>query len=328
VGTVHGMSRFAARCAPALGTCALALGLGLAMAPASCKPRPPEVVTLAEVDGEVFDAAADATHVYFLVWKNPRAQIARMPLAGGPIEKLGDDDESPRFIALTSDAVYWTTEQNAKRLPKSGGKPALFAANVVGPIAIDDSELYSLESKPSGQHRLVARALAGDAKRVVQEEAHGAAFIAVDDKAVYVSRSTGGGKVERLPKKGDPPSVLAQTRVGGPLLLAGSDVYFCDQALFRVSKEGGVPVQINGTCGERLVSLSGVVYGSRESTSNGLGGHQNGSVTALVDGSRDRLLFEGSSARGMIAAGGSIYVAARSDKLPRTTWLRVRVAPQ
>ena len=68
----------------------------------------------------------------------------------------------------------------------------LVAAHIDGRIAVDDRDLYSFERKqPSGQERLVARALSGGAGRVVAEEAHGGRFIALDNDAVYISRGMG-----------------------------------------------------------------------------------------------------------------------------------------
>jgi hypothetical protein len=303
---------------------AILLAFALGITSASCKRGTAQPERLAEVDGEVFDAAADATHVYFLVWRSPRAIVARMAIGGASLETLAEDDESPRHIALTADTIYWTTESNLKRVPKSGGKPALFAARVDGRIVVDGRDLYSFERKPSGLARLVARSLQGTGSpvRVVAEEAHGT-FISVDDEAVYTAPAIGGGDLERIPKAGGASAtVLAKPRVGGPLLLAGDDVYYCDGALHRVSKKGGEARKVSATCGERLASVDGVIYASAESSATGFGGHQDGRVTRLSPTGQS--LFEGSSARGLVAAGGALYVAGHSEAHPRVTWLRLR----
>lgn len=300
------------------------LVLTLGIASAACKRGTAQPERLVEVEGEVLDAAADATHVYFLVWRSPRARIARMAIGGTAIETLAEDDQAPRHIALTADTIYWTTESNLKRLPKSGGKPALVAAHVDGRIVVDGRELYSFEREPSGLVRVVARSLegVGSPARVVAEEGHGGEFIAVDDEAVYTSPAIGGGDVERILKAGGAgATVLAKTRVGGPLLLAGGDLYYCDGALHRVSKRGGEARRVAETCGERLTSLDGVVYASAESIATGFGGHQDGRVIRLFPAGQS--LFEGSSARGLVAAGGALYVAGRSEAHPRVAWLRL-----
>lgn len=289
---------------------------------AACKPPPPPV-KLGEVDGQVFAAAADGSHVYFLAWKNPVAVIARMPLGGGAIEQLAQDEESPRHIALTADAVYWTTEANLKRVPKSGGKPELFAAHVVGPIAADETSLYSFESNSAS---LVARALSGAARRVIREDLRCASFIALDDTSVYTSCGLGSGTVERVSKAGGASAVLARTRIGGPLQLAGNDVYFCNGELYRVSKKGGKAHKISAACGDELAIQNGVVYASRESVATGTGGHQRGDVMTLADGESARLLYKGTGASGLLAGGGAVYVAVRGDDAPRTTWLRLGTA--
>ena len=300
----------------------------LALALPACKHRAaPAPERLVDVNAEVFDAAVDGAHVYFLSWRSPTARIARLPLAGGAIEQLGEDTESPRHIAIGADAIYWTTEVNLKRMPKQGGTPELFAAHVDGAIAVDDREVFSFERKASGQERLVARDFSTKARRVVAEEVHGAEFLVLDADSAYLARGTGGGPVERVPKSGGVPVTLAKSRFGGPLALLGDDVYYCNLALLSVSKRGGEPRKINDDCAERLVTLGGEIFGSRESVATGFGGHQTGAVFALPRGGRSRMLFDGVGAQGLVAAEGALYFSGRTKDQPSAAWMRQRPVP-
>lgn len=54
--------------------------------------------------------AVDDTHVYFTDG-HPTGAVRRVPKAGGSIETLGADQDSPLYVAVDGDSVFWTNRE-------------------------------------------------------------------------------------------------------------------------------------------------------------------------------------------------------------------------
>lgn len=67
------------------------------------------------IDKDVFDFAADATHVYWLFYnfETGDGTIQRIPIDGGEPELFAGSQTSPSRIEVDATYVYWSTTQDA-----------------------------------------------------------------------------------------------------------------------------------------------------------------------------------------------------------------------
>ncbi len=151
--------------------------------------------------------ALSGDYVYFTAGGFARAKNAvfRVPAHGGPIEMLASLDVYPTGdLAVDQDHVYFTSEQGnvVLRVAKTGGATSI-VAQVPAPtqLAVDQTHVYFVS------------------------------FV----------RQEPGGLVQRVPKLGGPPEVLASGHLGlDNLVVDERDVYFrSNSGLWRVPKQGG-----------------------------------------------------------------------------------------
>jgi hypothetical protein len=89
--------------------------------------------------------AIDATHIYFT--DAGAGTVNKMPLHGGPIMVLADEQLGPWRIAVDGAAVYWGADQNGgslMKVAKSGGAATTLATGYGEPraIAVDGASVY------------------------------------------------------------------------------------------------------------------------------------------------------------------------------------------
>ncbi len=296
---------------------------GALLAMSSCKRNPPPQRIL-EQPGSIIAAAADATHFYFVISDGtpPFAKIARLPIGGTALQILTGDTRAVLGIALSGDTIYWTTETlELKRAPKSGGEPTLVAKGVAPPIVADDGAVYGLvERDASGGRHVVAYALKDNGARVLSE--HSGDLLVADAEAVYLASSLLGKQIERIPKDGSAPTIVATLSHSGPIALMGDEVYFRDDnLLYRVSKRGGERHLVGISSGDDLLAVGGKLYGAVESASTGSTAYQKGSIRE-VSASTPRTIFEGRLAHAMVGVGDDLYFAGAGAKERITSWFK------
>jgi hypothetical protein len=68
-----------------------------------------------------------------------------VPLAGGTPTLLASGEDWPTYIAVDAMGVYWTTQQEVRRLPLAGGAVETLASNETNathPIALSVTDVY------------------------------------------------------------------------------------------------------------------------------------------------------------------------------------------
>lgn len=163
----------------------------------------------------------DGTHLFAAT----TISVDRFPLAGGPREKIVDAVEEAWYysyeLAVDDKRVYWTTGDTVESVDKDGGDRITHATdqNYAGGVASDGEYVFWLDiNNPDGCELRRAPVTGGPFVvlwtdptpfMVPRDCSPGTAKIAVDEDHVY----WGGDLVQRVPKLGGPPEVVAACNV-------------------------------------------------------------------------------------------------------------------
>lgn len=183
--------------------------------------------------------------------------VMAVPLAGGEPVVLAAQYNTPEFIAVDEDDVYWSTWGNGGvfKVPKSGGAPTqLFEGKTVGELVLDGADIYFTVSSQAHVRRMSKTG--GDSTVIFIGNAGNEALytFAVDDEDVYVYASSvdGESKIHKVPKAGGTAVIVASglARVG-TMVLSGPYLYVTeggteqngwhDGIIWRMAKTGGPP---------------------------------------------------------------------------------------
>jgi hypothetical protein len=90
--------------------------------------------------------AVDSANVYWTNDGAPSGSVRRVPIGGGPVTTLADDQDGPSSIAVDGANVYWTNSNGGTvmRVATSGGALTTLASGLTHPsgIAVDATSVY------------------------------------------------------------------------------------------------------------------------------------------------------------------------------------------
>lgn len=134
----------------------------------------PELLTAGP--GLVMSLAVDGTSVYWTsrgsLGAEPTGGVHKVPIEGGPVQTLADQQTDPRGLMVTATEVYWASagvsgqpSGSIARVPLDGGPAAIIASGLAGPagIAVDATRIYW----SGGDGTVSAMAIKGGAPTVV-----------------------------------------------------------------------------------------------------------------------------------------------------------------
>ena len=193
------------------------------------------------------------------------------------------------------------------RIPRAGGAAEVLLAAGPAPaqLVADDAGLYwfAIDGTNGSTLQTLVNGTAGPARSVLDTSTCNFRGLALDGSAVYYLRPSCGtapDELVKLERQGGAKSVLATAHFGSVVAADGESVYWNNSAaaVFRVSRDGGTPVQVmvaRGTMSGLAVDATSVyamsqetVYASRlrpgGDTESRVGGHTTGRVIRAPKG--------------------------------------------
>lgn len=170
------------------------------------------------------EMVVDDENVYWLLWigenSPPRPVMFAPKQAGSEAKQLAPPQSGANGICVDDHYVYWTTPQGIKKLPKTGGEPALLHAPptsmwpTIG-LAQDTENLYYAQMNNKGYSALMKLPkTGGEAIQIAPGINHTRSFVLDELYVYYFDEEKGYGSF-------------------GPI------------ALRKVSKQGGEPVTLD-----------------------------------------------------------------------------------
>lgn len=226
--------------------------LGGACVGSACQP-----ILLAKQDGQPWEIALDATHVY---WSNTHGEISKVPKAGGATVVLTSDLSNPGALAVHANRVYSASYgSSVKVIPKTGGALSNLTPKAAGglAVAVDDGGVFwSQGISWPGDHYIARTDLDGAPTTVIGSIDHEPTAASLDATHVYWSdfdlTVPALGGIRRAPRGGGATETLVTGDSLNGAALDGERVYYlysgssgaswADGALHAVSKTGGAPV--------------------------------------------------------------------------------------
>lgn len=176
------------------------------------------------------EIAVNGSHVYFATFVDP-GLVGRVPIEGGEVEILADEQAYPARIALNTSHVYWTNESSFEksegelsRQALSGGQVEVLApGGVAMGLALDATFAY-WTTVDLGEIRKLP--LAGGSPLLVAADQAAPVDLAVDASYLYWS-SHGSRTVSKVGVAGGAP-ILVSKEIDSPSRLALDEkcIYF------------------------------------------------------------------------------------------------------
>ncbi len=167
--------------------------------------------------------AVDATDLYF-----SHAGIFRVPLAGGAVVKLADAPPDVHALALDATSIYYRTDTDVLRLPKSGGTPTnlLHAAGMA--MVLLGSKLY-VDNDVGGLVQYAILPVEGGAPEVLDLGSTHVDGLTGYDGALYFVKARNA--IRRVPVDGSAPSEVNVSFFYPPsaLVVDSTGVYWIDK---------------------------------------------------------------------------------------------------
>jgi len=197
--------------------------------------------------------AVDATTVYFTAWGT--GLVRSVPIGGGNVTTLADEQANPTAIVVRDGVVYWTDNGNATAigavqwLATGQTQPTVVASGTieVGPLAVAVSGTNVYYTMYDSDGGVMSVPIDGGASQLL---AGGQVYpfgLAVDDASVYWTEDDNGGDaaatgaVSSVPLGGGVPTLLAgnaewilQHPVG--LALDSTSLYFAERSDMQIWK--------------------------------------------------------------------------------------------
>jgi sugar lactone lactonase YvrE len=312
-----------------------------------CKQRP--VLTTSEVAAvcEPRGVTADETHAYLACDRT----IERVSLQGGRPERIADEPHRPNRIAVSAGTVYWTSldeGQSLKVLRRVGDRPETIPVPVAdprAPLLADAEGIVLLSRDPAGgPERGIVRHALPSGKAHLLTPSNALSSIAGDGTHLFWTVEL-GKQLRSVPKAGGEARVVATTSTDIlSVAIADGAVYFCavpivvkggrvDGGLMRVPLAGGAVEQLNPMCAGRelLVARGWLCWASENdhvsSWSAGSSGRVDCAPNRRVDlGERRTMVFDGTSAKGLVARGDGLFWVGRPDGKAGATTRLMRAA--
>lgn len=176
----------------------------------SAQPRPGQIVGITKrgdrsMLGEHASAmprlAADDRHIFFTT----DAGIAAMPIAGGDIEQVADDDRfAPTSIAIHGDSVWFSAGGEVRRVAKRGGKvDVVYSARIVIGVRVSaDGVIYAARNLAFDRGRIAERAalvrIRDGRADLIADLDQAPQGLALDDLGVYAVLVGLGGEAGKI----------------------------------------------------------------------------------------------------------------------------------
>jgi hypothetical protein len=291
----------------------VALAAGCLCGPPSNAPSPD---VLGEARGVVNAVVIDHEHLYAVGWHaTNRGFIERVPLAGGQVEMLAQDEGAPRAAAHNSAHLYWDTSVEIKRLA-AGGTPTtlLTEGRADAAIAVDDKHVYYASSMrtQSGIPQLLRVPVGGGEPEMVLEDFGSTHFVLSGDW-IYFAHGDGASRVHKDDRR-------VEKLAEGPaqdVFLEGDFLYVCHRLgeLHRVPKDGGTDEKLDAQCGDDMLVVDGVSYWTDATYGEGATHLSVGVVARQAPGSKREELYHGELVSNLAAADDHIYFGASNQLL-------------
>ena len=284
---------------------------------AGSRPETPTPDVLGEARGVVNAVVVEGEHLYAVGWHaTNRGFIERVPLAGGTVELLAQDDGAPRAVAFHRGQLYWDTTVEIKRLAEGGAPTTLLSeGRADAAIVVDDAHVYYASSMrvPSGIPQLLRVPVGGGEPEIVLDDFGSTHFVLSGDW-IYYAHGDGASRVHKLDRR-------VEKLADGPaqeVFVEGEFLYVCHRLaeLHRVPKDGGIDEKLDAACGDDMIIVDGVSYWTDATYGEGATHLSVGVVARQAPGSRREELYHGELVSDLAAAGAHIYFGA-SNKLLR-----------
>jgi sugar lactone lactonase YvrE len=107
---------------------------------------PNAITTLSPSEQQPSAIAVDATNIYWADKVNTIGTVKSIPIGGGSINPIAQNQGAPAGVAVDSQYVYWTNydDNTVRKAPLAGGMSFTFASGQNNPsaIAVDNTSVY------------------------------------------------------------------------------------------------------------------------------------------------------------------------------------------
>ncbi len=236
--------------------------------------------------------ATDESHVY---WTTGDGEVQRAPKAGGVVETLAENQDSPGALAVDATTIYWVNDETGRvmRLPKDGqGKPkSILKSPGLAGLTVDADGLYLSRKLKKGEIRRADKD-GGGASTVASKQAQPSRICVLGDRVIWAGQIEEGDDED---EDGTPDG--EQGKAGGYVRSAA-----------RAGGDVTTLAHGEGQISDLVMAGETTVWSDAKSHS----------LRALLPGAGEPItLVEEQDVRGLAAAGGDVFWTSSGGTLKR-----------